>query len=69
MFVVKTPTGYLGKRRYSYKEGTTVANESTRREFARVYTRRGDAENAVPRWKGKMVEGWEIVPVKLVETE
>jgi hypothetical protein len=44
-FVVRVGDKYLGQRRYSYREGTTVGN-LTGFEFARIFTRKGDATQA-----------------------
>jgi len=44
-YVVATSDGYLGQRRYSYKEGTTRARD-TDFKYARIFTRRSDAEGA-----------------------
>jgi hypothetical protein len=41
-WVVKTPEGFLGQRRYSYREGTSAAKQ-TSFKFARVFTREADA--------------------------
>jgi hypothetical protein len=51
-YVVNTKYGYLGLRRYSYKKGTNDA-KSTNFEFARIFSRKHDAEASCA--KGDMV--------------
>lgn len=47
-WVVKTPEGFLGKRHYSYREGTT-SSKQTSLKFARVFTREADARKSCER--------------------
>lgn len=43
VWLVQTKHGWLGKRRYNYKEGTTVASDASFK-FARVFSRKQDAD-------------------------
>lgn len=45
-YVVETPDGFLGVNRYSYKEGTRSSSDHASLNFARIYTRKVDAERA-----------------------
>jgi hypothetical protein len=57
-WVVKTPHGYLGKRRYSYQAGTSTANATASFQFARVFSREADARRSLE-------PGDEVVPVTI----
>lgn len=47
-YVVQTPKGFLGTRRYSFKAGTTTASD-TSFQFARIFTRNQDAQRSCGR--------------------
>ena len=46
VYLVKTKDGWLGKRRYDYQAGSTHASPTAQFKYARVFSRRQDAEKS-----------------------
>jgi hypothetical protein len=57
-WVVKTPNGWLGQRRYDYGAGTSAASAKADFRFARVFSREADARRSLE-------PGDEVVPVTI----
>jgi hypothetical protein len=53
-YAVLTPSGWLGVNRFKYGKGRT-ANEGAQARYAKLFTRRGDAEQAA-KGIGEVVE-------------
>jgi hypothetical protein len=59
VWVVKTRHGFLGNRRYAYRDGTTTAKADCGFSTARVFTRIQDANGSCER-------GDEVVACELI---